>query len=153
MSSPINGVAESNINESAHGANVAHRGETRFEHDAGIGHRLQRVLRGGLSEHIHIQGILRAAGDVGVTVDKTRKHGHLAEIDNFGTRRNGYIVADCLDLASTDHDRLADENRAGVRIDKLTGTNSSNLGGGGNKQPATDRHKSQTSAHGKSHGH
>src|SRR5208282_5984651 len=105
----------------------------------GIGHRLQRQLRSGLREKIQILGIVRASGEMGVTVDETGQDGHFAEVDDFGVGRYGYVVAYGFDLAGADEDGLAGENGTRVRIDQLTGTDGGDLGGGGNKESAAGR--------------
>src|SRR5271169_4059243 len=143
----IDGVAQSNVDEGTIRTYVTHRGETRFEHGTGVGHRLQRKLRGGLREKVQVLGIVRATGEMRVAVDETGEDGHFGEVDDFGVGRNANVIADSLDFAVADQDGLACENGAEVWVDQLTGADGGDLGGGGNKKGPAGRREHQTGAH------
>src|SRR5208282_2837958 len=105
----------------------------------GIGHRLQRQLRSGLREKIQILGIVRASGEMGVTVDETGQDGHFAEVDDFGVGRHCYVVAYRLDFAVADEDGLACENSTRVGVDQLTCADCDRLSTGGYCKKQTKR--------------
>jgi hypothetical protein len=66
---------------------------------------------------------------MGVAVDETRKDGHVGEIDEFGSRGNGYILPDCLNVAVTNDDSLAGEHCTGIGVDQLASADGGNLRG------------------------
>src|ERR1700722_3407772 len=80
----IDGVAQGDVAQSAIRSNIAHRGETRFEHGSGIRNGLERYLRRRLFELPHRLGIVRAVSQMSVAIDKAGKNRHAAEIDDVG---------------------------------------------------------------------
>src|SRR5271169_4290199 len=143
----IDGVAQSNVDKGTIRTYVPHRSETRFEHGTGIGHRLKRKLRRGLREKVQVLGIVRATSEMRVAVDETGQDGHFGKVDDFGVRRDRYVVAASLDLAGADEDGLAVENGARAWVDQLAGADGGHLGGGGNNQGPAGRRENQMGAH------
>ena len=126
----IDGIAQGNVAERAIGAYVAHRGESRFQRDSGVGHGLERDSCGGFLNWL-TDRCVGSIGKMGVTVDEAGQHGHFGEIDDFCIGRNCEIATYRLDFVVADQDGLILENGGGIWVDQLTGADGGGLSGCG----------------------
>lgn len=123
----LDGVTKGNVPESAICAYVARRSKSGFKHCAGIRDGLQRNSRSRLLELIHGFRVVRTIGKMSMAIDETGKHGHFAEVDNYGIRRNCHIVANGFDLAIANDNGLAGKNGARIGIDQFAGVDGGDL--------------------------
>ena len=115
----VDGVAQSDVDEVA-GADIAHRGEARFE-------RALRVQRGRVrlldrkAQHLLVERLveilLKLAVQVRMRVDEARQQRRVAEIDHLGVRRRR--AADRHDLVAFDDDRSTLRELARLAVEQV----------------------------------
>ena len=107
----VNGVAQSYVGESAIGADVAHRGEARFQHRLGIRNGLQSILSSRLPEDADgVALTISTVGQMSVAINEAGKNGFAGQIDNLCVLGDRQVVSDRCDLFATDKDELVFQN-------------------------------------------
>ena len=125
----VNGVAQSYVGESAIGADVAHRGEARFQHRLGIRNGLQSILSSRLPEDADgVALTISTVGQMSVAINEAGKNGFAGQIDNLCVLGDRQVVSDRCDLFATDKDELVFQNGGRFGIDEFASFDYGDLG-------------------------